>query len=78
MVYAKRTTSFILQASSFLTSYYTTIHNVDSAFFYQSATIAAKDSLFSQEKQQEFQRLSYDETLRQQQIQEAKKKHKPN
>jgi signal transduction histidine kinase len=66
-------TSYVLQASNFLTSYYTAMHNVDSAFFYQSATIAAKDSLFSQEKQQEFRRLSYDESLRQQQIEEAKK-----
>ncbi len=59
-------------ASDFLTDYYTSIHNVDSAFAYQSATIAAKDSLFSQEKQREMQTLTFDETMRQQEIASAK------
>jgi two-component system NtrC family sensor kinase len=62
----------MMNASQFLTTYYTAIHNVDSAFVYQSATIAAKDSLFSQEKAREIQNLGYEETVRQQQIEEAK------
>ena len=64
--------SRVMDASNFLTSYYISINNIDSAFVYQSATIAAKDSLFSQEKIREIQSLRYDETLRQQQIQDAK------
>jgi len=64
--------SRVMDATNFLTSYYTSINNIDSAFVYQSATIAVKDSLFSQEKAREIQSLRYEETLRQQQIQEAK------
>ncbi|MEJ7681403.1 MAG: hypothetical protein WKG06_26845 [Segetibacter sp.] len=45
---------------------------MDSAFAYQSATIAAKDSLFSQEKAREIQSLGYEETVRQQQLLDAK------
>jgi two-component system NtrC family sensor kinase len=63
---------WVMDASQFLTTYYTAIHNVDSAFVYQSATIAAKDSLFSQEKAREIQNLSFEETVRQQQMEEAK------
>ncbi|MGN6398849.1 MAG: tetratricopeptide repeat-containing sensor histidine kinase [Flavisolibacter sp.] len=62
----------VLSATDFLTGYYTSIHNVDSAFVYQSAAIAAKDSLFSQEKQRQLQSLAFDEANRQQQIQDAK------
>ncbi len=62
----------VMNASNFLTGYYTSVHNVDSAFVYQSATIAAKDSLFSEEKQREIQSLSFDETMRQLEIQNAK------
>jgi signal transduction histidine kinase len=63
---------YVLSATNFLTGYYTSIHNVDSAFMYQSAAIAAKDSLFSQDKQRAIQSLSFDEATRQQQIQDAK------
>ncbi len=66
----------VLHASSFLTKYYTAIHNIDSAFVYQSAAMAAKDSMFSQEKQREVESLSYDEAMRQQQIQDAKQEAK--
>jgi two-component system NtrC family sensor kinase len=65
-------TNHVMYASNFLTDYYTSIHNVDSAFVYQSATVTAKDSLFSQEKAREIQSIIYDETMRQQQIQDAK------
>ncbi len=63
---------WVMNASNFLTDYYTSIHNVDSAFAYQSATIAAKDSLFNQQKQREMQSLSFDETMRQQKMEEDK------
>lgn len=81
LIYAKRSlataqkagfVSRVMDASSFLTNYYASIRTIDSAFVYQNITIAAKDSLFSQEKAREIQSLSYEETLRQQQIQEAK------
>ncbi|MBN2762631.1 MAG: tetratricopeptide repeat protein [Bacteroidales bacterium] len=61
-------TARIMNASNFLTDYYISIHNVDSAFAYQSATIAAKDSLFSQERQREIHSLTFDETMRQQNL----------
>jgi len=58
----------VMNSSNFLTAYYTSTHNIDSAFVYQSTTIAAKDSLFSQEKQREIQNLSFDESMRQQEL----------
>jgi hypothetical protein len=42
-----------------------------SAYYYQGITIAAKDSLFSQEKVREVQNLSFTEKIRQQEIEEA-------
>jgi signal transduction histidine kinase len=62
----------VLAASNFLTSYYSARHELDSAFLYQSATITVKDSLFSQEKQRQMQKLSYEETVRNQQLQQAR------
>ena len=58
----------IYDASIFLTEYYKENKIIDSAFDYQNIAIAAKDSLFSKEKQREIQNLSYEETMRQQQI----------
>jgi tetratricopeptide (TPR) repeat protein len=58
----------VMDASNFLTEYYVSVHNVDSAFAYQRATIAAKDTLFSQEKQRTIQSLTFDETMRQQNL----------
>jgi signal transduction histidine kinase len=67
-----RLTSNVMDASNFLTGYYTSMNNVDSAFVYQSAMIAAKDSLFSQDKQRAIQSISFDEATRQQEIKDAK------
>jgi len=67
-----RLTSNVMDASNFLTGYYTSMNNVDSAFVYQSAMIAAKDSLFNQDKQRAIQSLSFDEATRQQEIKDAK------
>lgn len=64
-------TNRLLNASSFLSSYYKSIHIVDSAYAYQEVTIAAKDSLFSQEKTREVQNLSFMEQIRQQEIADA-------
>ncbi len=65
-------TDEVMSACNFLTNYYTSMRNVDSAFVYQSAAIVAKDSLFSQEKTREIQALKFDEAVRQQQLEEAK------
>src|SRR5438477_12188939 len=65
-------TKRIYDASIFLTDYYKKSKIIDSAFAYQNIAIAAKDSLISKEKQREIQNLSYEETMRQQQILAAK------
>jgi signal transduction histidine kinase len=67
-------TEGILRSSTFLADYYRSVRNIDSAFAYQSITIAAKDSLFTQQKANEIQSLSFEETMRQQQIEEEKEK----
>ncbi|HWK07888.1 MAG TPA: tetratricopeptide repeat protein [Puia sp.] len=65
-------TPWILKASDYLTSFYRGSHKIDSAFAYQQITIAAKDSLFSQEKNREIQNLSFAEAMRQQELTERK------
>ena len=65
-----------INAGNFLTGYYMAIHNVDSAFVYQNISMTVKDSLFSQEKQNAIQGLGFDETMRQQQVQDAKEEAK--
>lgn len=57
----------VRNAAIFLSSCYRKI-NADSAFLYQDISRAANDSLFSQAKQRQFQSLSFDEKLRQQEI----------
>jgi signal transduction histidine kinase/tetratricopeptide (TPR) repeat protein len=69
-------TDRVLAASNFLAEYYKSARNVDSAYAYQSATIAAKDSLFSQQKANEIQSMNYDEDIRQQQIEDAKQQER--
>ena len=65
-------TARVLAASTFLTQYFEKRGMVDSAFRYQKILIAAKDSLFSQEKTSTFQNLSFAEHQRQQDIQEQR------
>jgi tetratricopeptide (TPR) repeat protein len=67
-------TPWVLKASDFLTRFYRGSHNIDSAFAYQQITIAAKDSLFSQEKTRAVQNLSFAEAIRQQELTEQKLK----
>jgi two-component system, NtrC family, sensor kinase len=64
-------TDKIMEAGNFLAAYYKSARNVDSAYAYQSVTIAAKDSLFSQQKANQVQSMSYSEIVRQQQIADA-------
>jgi signal transduction histidine kinase len=69
-------TDRVLAASNFLAEYYRSVGNVDSAYAYQAATIAAKDSLFSQQKTNEMQSITYEEAIRQQQIEDAKEQER--
>ena len=69
---------FILQlrdAARFLSHYYRKF-NADSAFAYQDIAKDANDSLFSQQKQKQFQSLAFDEKLRQADIAAAELKSK--
>ena len=66
-------TSKLMDASSFLTSYFKEKGQIDSAFYYQEIAVAAKDSIFSQEKIKEIQNLSFAESQRQQEIAEQKR-----
>jgi len=58
----------ILDGSQFLTGYFKQQGQLDSAFHYQEVSIAAKDSIYSQEKLKEFQNLAFAESQRQQDI----------
>jgi signal transduction histidine kinase len=69
-------TDNVLIASNFLAEYYKSVREIDSAYAYQAATIAAKDSLFGQQKANEFQSMTYDEDMRQQQIEDAKEQER--
>lgn len=69
-------TKELLDASSFLSAFYKNNLNVDSTLFYFEINKAANDSLFSQQKQKQFQSLSFDERLRQKEIAAAELKSK--
>jgi hypothetical protein len=64
----------IRDASRFLSLYYRNIHVPDSAFFYQDITKAANDSLFSQQKNNQIQLLSFNEKIRQSELAAAELK----
>jgi tetratricopeptide (TPR) repeat protein len=64
----------VMNACDFLSAYYKSIHNVDSAFAYQSQVIVVRDSLLSQEKSKAVQEMTFQENIRQQEIAEQKRK----
>lgn len=66
----------LVDASSFLSSFYKNKHNADSALYYMEVAKSANDSLFSQQKQSQLQSLFFDEKLRQQEIATAELKAK--
>ncbi len=68
-------TKEVRDAARFLSYYYRKV-NADSAFLYQDISRAANDSLFSQQKQGQFQSLVFDEKLRQTDIAAAALKAK--
>ena len=61
------------QACVFLSVYYKSTHNIDSAFLYQSIAISAKDSLFSEQKAKAMQNMTFQEDIRQEEISEQKR-----
>lgn len=71
-------TGYLLKASNFLADYYKEHHNVDSAYFYLSTVIEAKDSMFSQEKIRAVQNLGFEESMRQQEMASERKKAEEN
>ena len=60
----------IIDAAALLTELYTA-KNTDSAFKYQRIMLGAKDSLFSEEKIKQLQNLSFNEQMRQQELQQT-------
>jgi two-component system NtrC family sensor kinase len=71
-------TARVLDASTFLTEYFKDAGRLDSAFVYQQVLLAAKDSLFSQEKTKEVQDLTFSERQRQLDIQERDASYRAN
>ncbi len=67
-------TSGVLKSSKFLHSIYKNRGNADSALFYIEVAMAANDSLYSKEKINQFQSLSFEEKLRQKDIAAAELK----
>ena len=64
----KAFTRLVRDGDKFLSGFYKQRNNTDSAFYYLSAATAANDSIFSQQKLQQIESLSFDEKLRQQEI----------
>ena len=60
-------TMIMRDAAWFLSNFYRKI-NADSAFYFQDISKAASDTIFSRKKRHEFQSLTFDEKLRQQEI----------
>jgi two-component system, NtrC family, sensor kinase len=59
---------FTLDASKLLTKIYDSERNTDSTLKYMRIELAAKDSVFSQSKGQQFRQMAFDEVQRQQKI----------
>ena len=62
----------IWKASTFLADYYRKLNIVDSAYNYLQITIAAKDTMFNEESRRQFEALSFDETMRERQLENEK------
>ena len=61
-----------LDATNFLIDYYKEMKMFDSALSYSQISYVLKDSLVSKEKINEFQKISFSEQLRQQEVEQAK------
>lgn len=65
-------TDLVHVSGSFLANYYKTHQRFDSAYAYLEISLAARDSLFNQEKRNKIQALSLEEMVRQQEKEEAR------
>jgi tetratricopeptide (TPR) repeat protein len=65
---AAKYTKGVSDASTFLSSFHENTGNSDSALFYIKVAAVAKDSLFSEQRSNQFQSLIYDEKVRQKEI----------
>ncbi|MET0461615.1 MAG: tetratricopeptide repeat protein [Chitinophagaceae bacterium] len=72
----------LLRASEFLANHYKSNRNIDSAFAYMQQMVAFKDTMFNNEKARQVQVLSFQESIRQQQLEaqriEAAQERKDN
>jgi signal transduction histidine kinase len=64
--------NYVLSSSLFLSDYYKSVRNFDSAYTYQAIAMTTKDSLFNQQKSNQLQSLTFGETLRQQEVEAAR------
>ncbi|WP_210490154.1 tetratricopeptide repeat protein [Rufibacter aurantiacus] len=63
----------VIKSSSFLSTLYRKRHNPDSALAYMDIAKAANDSLFNQQRESQVQSLTFDEKIRQIELQEREK-----
>ena len=68
--------SDVQDASKLLADIYKSKHFTDSAFKYLELMLVAKDSFYSEEKLKQLQNLSFNEQLRQQEIQQTEEQYK--
>ena len=68
----RKFTKEVMEASSYLATFFKNRRNADSAFYYLEVARAANDSLFNQQRVKQLQSLSFDEKLRQQELEEAR------
>jgi two-component system, NtrC family, sensor kinase len=68
--------NYAFDASKILMQLYDSQHKPDSAFKYIKLMLAAKDTIFNQQKARQFQLLVFDEKQRQQEIESANEKYR--
>jgi tetratricopeptide (TPR) repeat protein len=66
----------VIKSSSFLSTLYRKRHNSDSALLYMDIAKAANDSLFNQQRESQVQSLTFDEKIRQIEVQEREKQER--
>jgi tetratricopeptide (TPR) repeat protein len=66
----------VIKSSSFLSTLYRKKHNADSALAYMDIAKAANDSLFNQQRESQVQSLTFDEKIRQIEVQEREKQER--
>ena len=71
--WGENTDSYIAEVSPLVADLYMKIGKPDSAYHFLQLSIALKDSLYNKERIRQFQTLSFNEDLRQQQLEQQKK-----